>query len=57
MTVVRAIQRYGWHLFAVAALLLMLVAAIVAVLLVVRWPKAGRPPPKGILPPLRRLGP
>jgi hypothetical protein len=57
VTVVRAIQRYGWHLFAVAALLLMLVAAIVAVLLVVRWPKAGRPPPKGILPPLRRLGP
>ena len=57
VTVVRAIQRYGWHLFAVTALLLMLVAAIATVVLVTRWPKAGGTPPKGILPPLRRLGP
>jgi hypothetical protein len=35
----------------------MLVAAIATVVLVTRWPKAGGTPPKGILPPLRRLGP
>ena len=57
VTVVRAIQRYGWHLFAATALLLILLAAIATVVLVMRWPRVGQTPPKGLLPPLRRLGP
>jgi hypothetical protein len=55
---VRLVQHYGWHLFAAAALLLMLLATIATVALVVRWPKVDRTPPRGVLPPpLRHLGP
>jgi hypothetical protein len=58
LTVVRLVQHYGWHLFAAAALLLMLLATIATVALVVRWPKVDRTPPRGVLPPpLRHLGP
>ena len=57
VTVVRVVQHYGWHLFVAAALLLMVLATISIVVLVVRWPRVDRTPPRGALPPLRHLAP
>ncbi len=57
VAVVRVVQHYGWHLFVAAALLLLLLATVAAVMLVLRWPKIDRSPPKGALPPLRRVSP
>jgi LytR_cpsA_psr family len=57
VTVVRVLQHYGWHLFAAAALLMIVLAVAAAVALVVRWPKLDRPPRKVLPPPLRPLGP
>jgi hypothetical protein len=57
VAVIRVVQHYGWRLFAAAALLLMLLATIATVVLVARWRKVNRTPPKGALPPLRRVAP
>lgn len=57
VAVVRVVQHYGWHLFVAASLLLLLLATIATVVLVMRWPRIDRSPPKGALPPLRHLSP
>jgi hypothetical protein len=57
VSVVRVVQHYGWHLFVAAALLLMVLATILIVVLVVRWPRVDRTPSRGALPPLRHLAP
>jgi hypothetical protein len=57
VAVIRVVQHYGWRLFAAAALLFMLLATITTVVLIARWPKVNGTPPKGSLPPLRRVAP
>jgi hypothetical protein len=56
VTVVRVVQRYGWHLFVAAALLMMLLAALATVVLVMRGPTVDRGH-KGAVAALRHLFP
>ena len=54
-TIVKIVQHYGWHLFALASAVLAALAVAAASFLVMRWPRARAP--EGGLPPLSAPGP
>jgi hypothetical protein len=55
VTIVKIVQHYGWHLFALASAVLAALAVAAASFLVMRWPRARAP--EGGLPPLSTPGP